>query len=89
MSKISFGILGVRSMLMRNNLSDFKELIDIIDQKEDQKELIEIRQMLKHFPKVKWRKAKLRWTIKLIKSLETTTKSRGGRQLHDLNMEEI
>ena len=71
------------------SLSDFKVMIDVYDQEEDMKALIGFRQMLKKNHSIKWRKAKLRWVIKLIKSLETTTKSRGGRLLRDMNMEEI
>ena len=70
------------------SLTQFKIFTDIADRQEDQKELIRIRQLIKINPIVKWRKAKLRWVIKLIKSLETTTKSRGGRQLRGLNIEE-
>ena len=69
-------------------LSEFKLMIDVYDQEEDMKALIRFRQTFKKNLDIKWRKAKLRWVIKLIKSLETTTKSRGGRLLKGLNMEE-
>lgn len=69
-------------------LTQFKEYVDPWDQMEAQKKLIDIRQTIKKSKKVKWRAAKLRWVIKIIKSLETTTKSRGGRLLRNMNMEE-
>ena len=76
------------AILRFSTLSQVKDHIDPIDQAEDQKQLIMIRQFLKKAKIIKWRKAKLRWVIKLIKSLETTTKSRGGRLLRNMNMEE-
>ena len=72
-------------LMFNMTLKEFKMTIDIFDKTKNQKQLIIIRQMLKHEQKVKWRKAKLRWVIKLIKSLETTTKSRGGRQSIDMS----
>ena len=61
------------------NVTEFKEYMDTLDQQENQKAMITIRQHLKKDKNVKWRKGKLRWVKQLIKSLETTTKSRGGR----------
>ena len=69
----------IQRKVIEYNCSQFKKLCDPIDQRENEKYLIEVRQFIKHNSNIKWRNCKLRWVEQLIKSLETTTKSHGNR----------
>lgn len=71
------------------NLTEFKDFCDEYDQEEDQKSLITIRQGVKKSKRMLYRKKKLAWVVKLIKSLEFTKKSRGAKPEPNYDLDDI
>ena len=69
--------------------TQFKEFIDPIDQAEDKKLMIRIRQVIKKHPDVKWRRKKLVYVVDRIISLEFTKKSRGFKETPNFDLEDI